>query len=318
MQKLKIGLALGGGSARGLSQIGVLEVLEEAGIVPDALAGTSMGALIGAIYLSSRQPAAALRKRMKEFMLTESFKRARFDVLREKPEEEAESFFESVASSVRKGIMYSYSVYRESIIARDIFEDIIAGLIPDILIEDLPKPFAAVSLDVISGEEVIWTKGSLRQAVMSSSAIPGFFPPQVVGTEIQVDGGWTNSVPVRPVFALGADLVVAVDTSRGSEEIFQFKRGLDLIIRTAQIMMKKLRELQLEEADVLIQPAVTDIHWADFLDPDRVIELGRQAALPKMKEIQATLKRGQRRKLLHDALGLTKIYQKILPGHSEP
>jgi NTE family protein len=164
---------------------------------------------------------------------------------------------------------------------------------------------------------VIWTKGSLRQAVMSSSAIPGFFPPQIVGTGILVDGGWTNSVPVRPALSLGANVVVAVDTSRGSEEIFQFKRGLDLIIRTAQIMMKKLREMQLEEAEVLIQPAVMDIHWADFMDPDRVIELGRQAALPKVKDIQAAMRRGFRQKILRDALDLTKIYQKILPERGE-
>ncbi len=314
---MKIGIALGGGSARGLSQIGVLEVLEENGIYPEVLAGTSMGALIGALYLYLGKPASQLRTRMKEFMESDPFKKARFDVLRDSREEKGEGFWDSVTQAVRKGIMYSYSVRRESIIPRDIFQGIIEGLLPDIRIEELPKPFAAVSLDLISGREVIWTKGSLRQAVMASSAIPGFFPPQMVDQQILVDGGWTNSVPIRPAFSLGADIVIAVDTSRGSEELFEFKRGLDLILRTAQIMMKKLRETQLEEADVLIQPAVTDIHWSDFNEPEQLVERGRQAALPKVKEVQAAIRRGRRRKVLKDALDLAKVYQKFLPERGD-
>jgi len=317
MQKCKVGIALGGGSARGLSQIGVLEVLEESGIHPEIFTGTSMGALIAALYLCSGKPASWLRVRMREFMETEIFKKARFDVLRDSKEDKEDGFWESVTQSVRKGIMYSYSVRRESIIPREIFTGIIESLVPEVKIEDLPKPFAAVSLDMISGREVIWTKGSLREAVMASSAIPGFFPPQMLDQQILVDGGWTNSVPIRPALALGAEIVVAVDTSRGSEELFEFKRGLDLILRTAQIMMKKLRETQLEEADVLIQPAVMDIHWADFNDPDRLIERGRQAALPKVKEIQAAIRKGWRRRVLRDALDLTRLYQKFLPERGE-
>jgi len=315
--KLKLGIALGGGSARGLSQIGVLEVLEESGIHPDVIAGTSMGALIGAIYLYSGKPAGWLKGRLKEFMQSEVFQKARFDLLRDSKDEDEEGFWDSISQRVRRGIMYSYSVRRESIIPREVFEGIIEGLIPDIKIEELPKPFAAVSLDVNSGEEVIWTKGSLRKAVMASSAIPGFFPPQMLDRQILVDGGWTNSVPIRPALALGADVVIAVDTSRGTEELFEFKRGLDLIIRTAQIMMKKLREVQLEEADVVIQPAVMDIHWADFANTDLIIELGRKAAESKIKDIRSAIRHGWRKRVLKDALDLAKIYQKILPERSE-
>ncbi len=291
MGRFKLGIALGGGAARGLAHIGVLEVLEEEGLVPDVFAGTSMGALISAVYLSSAKPASWLRKRLYEFIKSDIFKKARFDVLREKSPEQNESLIESFAQTLRKGIMYTYSITRESIIPREVFSAIIEELVPDINIEDLPKPFCAVSLDVFSGEEVIWTSGSLRQAVMASSAIPGFFPPLVIDRKILVDGGYTNSVPIRPAKNLGADMVIAVDTSRGSEEIFEFRRGLDLILRTAQIMMKTLRELQLEEADVVIQPPVIDIHWADFSNPDQIIERGRQSALVKVREIKSKLRK---------------------------
>jgi len=298
MAKIKMGIALGGGAARGLAHIGVLEVLEEEGLVPEVYAGTSMGALISAVYLSSQKPASWLRERLYEFIKSEVFKKARFDVLKESKPEENEGILESVAQTLRKGIMYTYSITRESIIPREIFTQIIEELVPDIKIEDLPKPFCAVSLDVFSGQEVVWTQGSLRQAVMASSAIPGFFPPLVVENKILVDGGYTNSVPVRPCRKLGADLVVAVDTSRGSEEIFEFRRGLDLILRTAQIMMKTLRELQLEEAEVLIQPPVMDIHWADFSNPDLIIERGRHSAMVKVKEIRFQLRKKRWKKFV--------------------
>jgi len=307
MTGFKIGVALGGGAARGLAHIGVLEVLENAGIVPDVYAGSSMGALIAAIYLSSQKPASHLRKRMQEFLESEVFKDANLHVLRESKPDDESGFIESFTQSVRKGIMYTYSAFRESIISREVFQAIINDVIPDMKIEDLPKPFAAVSLDVASGEEKIWTRGSLRDAVFASSAIPGFFPPLITENQILVDGGWTNSVPVRPARELGADFVIAVDTSRGSEDIFEFKRGVVLILRTAQIMMKRLREMQLEEADVLVQPVVTDIHWADFVEPEMIIERGKQAALAKINEAQARIRRQRWRQRLYSALDINRF-----------
>lgn len=293
LKGVKLGLALGGGASRGLAHIGVLEVLEERGIEVDIFSGTSMGALISAVYLQEGT-AKKLRQIVQGFLISDEFKKARFDLLKEKSEDQEEGFFDSVAQTLRKGILYSYSLRRESIITREVFNQIVNSLIKDINIEDLPKPFCAVSLDVASGEEVVWTKGSLRQAVLASSAIPGFFPPQIIDDRVLVDGGWTNSVPIRPARALGAEVVIAVDTSRGIEEMFQHKRGVDLILRTASIMMKRLREFQLEEADLVIQPAVTHIHWADFDSPMELITRGRDEAIIKLSELAEVVKRYRR------------------------
>ncbi len=290
MKKLRVGLALGGGGARGLAHIGVMEVLEETGIPVDMVAGTSIGALVGGVYLLEGQ-SAKLRSRMLEFLESETFKQARLDVLRERKEGESAGLLGSMALTLRRGWMYSYSVTRQSIIPREAFFKINNHLFGDKRIEELPLPFAAVSLDTNTATEFIWIKGSLRDAIMASSAIPGFFPPLEMDGRLLVDGGWIHSVPIRPARSLGADIVIAVDTSRERDATFEYKRGIDLILRTAFIMMKQLRELQLEEADIVIQPEVAEVHWADFHNPEAVVQKGRDAAISALSEIRSLIRR---------------------------
>lgn len=287
----RMGLALGGGAARGVSHIGVIQVLEEHKIEVYAVAGTSMGAIVGAMYLLEGS-AGRLVDRMYDFFESDAFKDAQFDALRDERAEQDPGWLESMTGLIRRGFKYTLSVTRESIISREVFEDIIEELIPDIKIEDLPKPFSAVSLDVASGREIIWTTGSLRDALWSSSAIPGFFPPLLRDGMVLVDGAWTNSVPVGPTLDLGADKVIAVDISRELEEILEYKRGISLILRSAILTSRKLRELQLRDADVIIRPDVGNIHWADFENPEQIIQKGRDAALvcmDRVKRLQRTL-----------------------------
>ncbi|MFO8058062.1 MAG: patatin-like phospholipase family protein [bacterium] len=281
-----IGIALGGGAARGLSHIGVLQVIESRGIPVDVVTGSSMGAIIGAIYALEGN-ADALIKKMESFFESEAFQAAQFDSLRERREEEEGGFLNSMALMLRRGYKYSLSVTRKSIIEHDVFQMLIEELVPDIGIEELPLPFAAASLDTVSGREVIWTSGSLRDALWSSSAIPGFFPPLEKDGMVLVDGGWTNAVPVGPARSLGADKVIAVDISREVEEIMEYKRGISLVLRSAMLTTKHLRELQLLHADVVLRPAVGHVHWADFSDPYDLIQRGKDAALVSLEDIEA-------------------------------
>jgi len=277
---------LGGGAARGLSHIGVLQVIESRGVHLDVVTGTSMGAIIGAIYVMEGN-AEALVKRMEGFFESEAFKAAHFDSLRERREEEEVGFLNSVALMIRRGYKYSLSMTRKSIIDYEVFRMLIEELVPDILIEDLPRPFAAASLDTVSGREVIWTSGPLRDALWSSSAIPGFFPPLEKDGMVLVDGGWTNAVPVGPARALGAEKVIAVDISRELEEIIEYKRGISLVLRSAMLTTKHLRELQLMHANVVLRPDVGHVHWADFSNPFDLIQRGRDAAFVSLDEIMA-------------------------------
>jgi len=282
--KRKIGLALGGGAARGIAHIGVIQVLEENGVEISAVSGTSMGAIVGAVYLLTGN-ARRLVDRMNEIFSGEAFQAAHFDLLREQREEDEPGWFESMAGLIRRGYRLSLSVTRKSIIEHEVWKAIIDSIVPDIRIEDLPKPFSAASLDVVSGEEVMWTSGSLRDALWATSAIPGFFPPFEQNGRVLVDGAWTNTVPVEPARALGADRVIAVDISREIEEMVEYKRGISLILRSAVISSKHLRERQLRTADVVLRPEVGCIHWADFSNPEAMLEKGRVAALLALDEI---------------------------------
>ncbi len=289
---LRLGVALGGGAARGVSHIGVLEVLEDAGLTVDIVSGTSMGALVGAAYLIEGS-AAALHHRLYEFVEGEAFRAAKFDVLAENRDDEDQTWLDSLVENIRRGVKYSYTVTRQSIIERDVYDALIGSLIPDIDIEDLPKPFAAASLDVVTGQEVIWTGGSLRNAVSASCAIPGIFPPLELDGQILVDGGWTRSVPVLPARKLGADMVAAVDISRVVEEILEYKRGVSIMLRSAMLTSKHLRQSQIKEADWVISPRVGDVHWADFQDLEHLVHLGREAALPVAADMRKKMSRGR-------------------------
>lgn len=178
-QRPKIGLALGSGSARGLAHLGVIRALAEAGIEADFIAGTSMGALIGAIHAAGKLEALEATFQTFDWKKTVSF----FDVVLPK-------------SGLLDGAKISALVRAHVQAAR---------------IEALPKPFGAVATDLVSGEEVLIRSGDVIEAVRASISVPGIFTPVRSNGHILVDGGLTNPVPVSAVRAMGADIVIAVD-----------------------------------------------------------------------------------------------------------
>ena len=175
----KIGLALGSGSARGLAHLGVIRAIEEAGIEVDFIAGTSMGALIGAIYAAGKLD-----------QLESAFQG--FDW------KKAASFFDVVLP--KSGLLDGAKV-----------SELVRAHIHADTIEMLAKPFAAVATDIVSGEEIIIRSGDVIEAVRASISVPGIFTPVRSNGRILVDGGLTNPVPVSAVRAMGADIVIAVD-----------------------------------------------------------------------------------------------------------
>lgn len=177
--RTRIGLALGSGSARGLAHLGVIRAIRDAGIEVDFIAGSSMGALIGAIY------AAGKLDELEATFLSFDWKRT-------------VSFFDVVLP--KSGLLDG---------AR-ISELVRAHLHAD-AIEALPKPFAAVATDIVSGEEVVIRNGDVIEAVRASISVPGIFTPVASNGHVLVDGGLTNPVPVSVVRAMGADKVIAVD-----------------------------------------------------------------------------------------------------------
>jgi NTE family protein len=161
------------------------------------------------------------------------------------------------------------------LVANDLYDGLLSILIPDVLIEDLGVPFAAVAMDLWTGEEIVLTKGSLRRAIAASSSIPGMFPAIQINGRTLVDGGWTDNVPVAPAIALGAHFVLAVDATHDVDAIaIHPKSALGVLIRCHEITGVLLTRHRKAAADVLIVPKIGDIFWADFKSLDHCLAAG--------------------------------------------
>ncbi len=284
----KIGLALGGGAARGLAHIGVLKALEENQIPVDLIVGTSIGALVGGVYATTRN-AAATEERFRDFIFSKQFKRARFDFLKESRQARPGLLYNFV-SLVKKGIFYSFSMAKTSWISAEHFEHNINSVLDDVRIQDTAIPFAAVAIDINRGEEVVLREGSLRTAVSASSAVPGLLPPVPLDGRLLIDGGWTCKVPVLPALRLGASVVIGVDVSKEIEDTSGFRSGLNIMVRANALKADALKTMQCRFADVLIEPDVDHVHWADFSAIVECIALGEAAVRRKLTEIKRQIK----------------------------
>jgi NTE family protein len=284
--KLKVGLALGGGAARGVAHVGVLRVLERERVPIDVIVGTSMGAIIGGAYAAERD-AAALEQRIREVLSSEEFQKTRLSFLNETKRQRGGLLF-SMANLIRKGIFYGVSTMRPSFLSAEQFAGSMAAIIPEVDIEHLPIPFGAVTLDIDTAEEVVLVHGDLRRAAKASSAIPGILPPVRINGRRLIDGGWVDKIPVLPAFRLGADVVIAVDITAGLEDAKDYNRGVDIMVRANSIKdamhVAYLRRL----ADVVIEPETKTVHWADFGAYERCITAGVEAtarSLPRIRHL---------------------------------
>jgi NTE family protein len=248
----KIGLALGGGAARGFAHVGVIQVLEEAGIQVDYLAGTSAGSLVAAIYASGKRGAAL---------------------------QEVALGMDEAAITDWTLPFFSRGVLRGEALARYVKEQTGGKAL-----EDMRPSLGIVATDLASGQGVLFQRGDLSSAVRASSAVPSVFLPVRINGRDYVDGGLVSPVPVRYARQMGAELVIAVDIS-ASPEANSADSALQILLQTFAIMGKSINSFELKEADVLVRPAI-NTKGADFSAKKRSIEAGRaamQAALPQLK-----------------------------------
>ncbi|HMK43303.1 MAG TPA: patatin-like phospholipase family protein [Dissulfurispiraceae bacterium] len=286
----KIGLALGGGAARGLAHLGVLKVFEEASIPINIIAGTSLGALMGGLYAS--QPDASLwMGKMDQFLRSFRSRKTRLEFLR-KMEQPANNhgFFSDMASMMRKGYFWGVTATKSAFIGEQEYEDLIYPLIPDIAIEETKIPFGCTATDIRFGKRVTYTAGRMRTAVSASCSLPGIFPPVRDRGMLLIDGGWVERVPVMCAREMGADIVIAVDVS-SEAATFEDKSGLDIVLRADAVSRIFLNEIVLQQADVVVHPDVSATHWADFSDPLSLFRAGERAALEKLIPIRTAIQR---------------------------
>ena len=248
---IRIGIALGGGAAKGFAHIGVIKMLEANGLAPAVVAGTSAGSLVGALYASG----------MNAFELQDK------------------------AVALDESRIRDLQLSPGGLVQGQKLEDYVNEQVRRKPLEQLPKPFVAVATRLEDGERTVFARGNTGQAVRASSSVPGVFQPVTIGKYHFVDGGIVSPVPVDAARQLGADLVIAVDISnkaRGKAP----EHMLGALNQSIAIMGQKLGQAELARADVVIRPQVLDIGPVNFSQRSQAIAEGEKAALAAMAQIR--------------------------------
>ena len=284
----KLGLAFGGGGARGLAHLGVLKVLEQEGVEIHAITGCSMGAIVGGLYAHFKD-AAQVETFLKDFLTNSEFHELGITDLSDDAETDKgyiEEFFNYVSSKVKAFMTLTNPSYLSEEITEKIF-----SFIPDVPIEKFDIKFSAIATDIISGNEINFTRGSLRNVVRASSAIPGIFPPFIIGEYHLIDGSASESVPVGKVKEIGADRVLAVDVTRSLHSTEMPDNVFEILCRAEDITSYHLSEIRLKEADLILRPNVKSLKWVDFHKAEMIIKAGEEVTRSNIKEIRKLVNR---------------------------
>ncbi|MDQ1817881.1 patatin-like phospholipase family protein [Massilia sp. CCM 9210] len=258
-KKIRIGLALGGGAARGFAHIGVIKALEAQGIYPEIVVGTSAGSVVGAMYAAGND-GFALQKTAMEMDEAEI-------------SDWAMPLF-GKSSGVLKG---------------EALQNYVNKAVKNVPIEKLKIPFGAVATDLNNGQPILFRRGNTGQAVRASSSVPSVFQPVRIGDRSYVDGGLVAPVPVRFVREMGADFIIAVNISSQTDAQAAVS-SLEVLMQTFAIMGQRLNHYELKDADIVISPALAKMGSNDFAGRNRAIMAGEQAAAAMMPQIKAKLK----------------------------
>lgn len=289
-ERPRIGLVLGGGGAKGLAHIGVLKMLEEHQVPVDAIAGTSMGAVVGALYASGKTPEeieSIARSIDWVTVFDDQTDRARINFRRKQDDF---NFLTDFKVSFQDGKL----VLPEGLIqGQKLFLEIADQLAESRTItefDQLPIPFKAVAADLETGDAIVMAEGDLVTAVFASMAIPGVVPPVERGSQILVDGGIANNLPVDVAKSMGVDVVIAVDLSTQLKSRNDIDNFLDVLGQMATLLTTENTQRQLaliSENDILVRPTLDDVPSGDFTRAARAIAPGAAA----MSEHKDRLKR---------------------------
>lgn len=280
-EREKIGLALSGGGARGTAHVGVLRELEKRNIPIDYIAGTSMGAIVGALYASGYTP-----DEIENIVNTIDWQAAfEDDVKREQYSFRRKLDNRRFISKLQLGLGSNGFKLPAGIVSGQsiglILNQHFAPVSHIKRFNQLPIPFWAVTTDLATGEAVILKQGSLSEAVTASMSIPGFLIPVKRNNKLLVDGGIANNLPVSVVREMGADIVIAVDISTPLFKTDELNDVVDVADQLSSLLTRKNTELQLAqltERDVLLVPELDDIETSDFAKAAMAIPRGEQAA----------------------------------------
>ena len=252
----RVGLALGGGAARGFAHVGVIQVLEEAGIQPTLVVGTSAGSLVAALYASGRNGQQ----------------------------------LQSVAMNMDEAAFADWTLplFNRGVLRGEALARYVNTQVANRLIENMALPLGIVATDLNSGQGVLFRRGDTGTAVRASSAVPAVFLPVKIGSQEFVDGGLVSPVPVRYARQMGAELVIAVDISSAPEGN-PSADPLQILLQTFAIMGKSINHWELKDADIVVRPALAGMGSGDFAGKRRAIDAGRAAMRALLPQLRAAL-----------------------------
>lgn len=285
-----VGLALGGGGARGAAHIGVLQKLHEHEIHIHRLAGTSAGSVIAAMYAAYRDP-QWVEDHYREFLDSDVFEHlGSGKILHDR---DPDNVFAQIARKVQGQWVIMMALGRTSIVKRERLEKAIDYLLPVKRFEDLQIPLEVIATDLTSGDSVIHREGDLVDAVVQSSSIPGFIPPTIIGDRVLVDGGVSLPTPVTPLNS-EVDITIAVDIARRFRSQKMDYNLVEIINRTDGITSVHLNDRLVALADVVIRPDVMGLHWSQFDKFDELLENGRSSVEAVLTDLKTKVSSGRR------------------------
>jgi NTE family protein len=258
-RKIRIGLALGGGAARGFAHIGVIKALESQGIEADIVVGTSAGSVVGALYAAGNS-GFALQKMALEM------------------DEASISDWAMPLFGTSSGVLKGEAL-----------QNYVNKAVHNAPMEKLKIPFGAVATDLKNGQPILFQRGNTGMAVRASSAVPGVFQPVSISGHTYVDGGLVAPVPVRFAREMGADFIIAVNISTQTDTQAAVS-SMEVIMQTFSIMGQRINQFELKDADIVIQPSLGAMKSNDFNGRNLAILAGEQATFAVMNQIKAKLK----------------------------
>ncbi|MGA2552690.1 MAG: patatin-like phospholipase family protein [Burkholderiaceae bacterium] len=256
---LRIGLALGGGAARGFAHIGVIKGLEARGIYPDIIVGTSAGSIVGALYAGGYNGIALNR----------------------------------LALDMDEAVLSDWALPSRGLFKGERLESYVNHAVKDRPIEKLDRKFAATATDLNSGQLMVFERGNTGQAVRASASVPGVFEPVRIGTHEYVDGGLVSPVPVRVARRLGADVVIAVDIS-AQPAVADTSGMVSVLLQTFSIMGRTIAGFEEQDADVLLRPALPLMAGSDFAGRNAAVLAGEEAVSQESEHLRSAIEAKRR------------------------
>ncbi|WP_395060977.1 patatin-like phospholipase family protein [Flavobacterium sp.] len=295
IKRPKIGLVLTGGGAKGFAHIGVLKVLEKAGVKIDFIGGTSMGAVVGGLYATGYNAS----------QIDSIFKATNFDeLLQDYIPRTSKSFYEKrndelyafslpfnkfsigVPIALSKG-MYNYNLLTKLTHKVRHIRDF----------NKLPIPFVCIATDIETGEQLLLNKGYLPQALLASSAFPTLFSPVEINGRMLVDGGVTNNYPIDEVKKMGADIIIGVDVQDGLKDRNSLKEATRILVQISNLQMIESMKEKIGKTDIYIKPDISNYSVISFDKGEEIIKKGEEAALLVYDKIKSVAQKENKFKI---------------------